>query len=450
MNFNQSKNRRGILMVVGLVFLVCLIFNLNIHLTGFKDDGALFLNPLKNKFDGNFLSFLMYRYNTWSSRIVIEIFTLIGVTVPIVWKLLNAVMMLIAAILPAFLIKRYKDIRWTDLVLSASLFFTFPISFFSETGWVATSTNYLWVYSLGLVSIYPIVQYIRKEHVPQWLYILSAFTTFYASNQEQMALLILGFLLIFGGYLFTQKRSFKPLLPTLGINIFSLIFVFTAKGNDIRYEHELKNWFPDFEQLSYFKRIELGYSSTLRHLFFDNQITILLFTLLLFVFTITRFIYRKKFSLIGVVGLFPFIISLYFSLNSFINNGRVVQILNMFNQYGTTFSIYDPKTWIPDIILSIILFTILLSIIYLLDYQVAAYLPILFICAAIASRLIMGFSPTIWASATRTYLFTYGLFMIAFLYIYTHSKVFNVSKLGMVLVTTVLALYSLFTAFGTL
>lgn len=122
----------------------------------------------------------------------------------------------------------------------------------------------------------------------------------------------------------------------------------------------------------------------------------------------------------------------------------------MFNQYGTTFSIYDPKTWIPDIILSIILFTILLSIIYLLDYQVAAYLPILFICAAIASRLIMGFSPTIWASATRTYLFTYGLFMIAFLYIYTHSKVFNVSKLGMVLVTTVLALYSLFTAFGTL
>ena len=38
MNFNQSKNRRGILMVVGLVFLVCLIFNLIYHIDIWERD----------------------------------------------------------------------------------------------------------------------------------------------------------------------------------------------------------------------------------------------------------------------------------------------------------------------------------------------------------------------------------------------------------------------------
>ena len=46
------------------IFLVCLLFNLNIHLTGFKDDGDLFYKPLINKYNGNYLDFLVNRYGS--------------------------------------------------------------------------------------------------------------------------------------------------------------------------------------------------------------------------------------------------------------------------------------------------------------------------------------------------------------------------------------------------
>ncbi|OFL87598.1 hypothetical protein HMPREF2742_04690 [Enterococcus sp. HMSC072H05] len=62
-------------------------------------------------------------------------------------------MMWIAAILPAYIIQKKDKVNIYGLILSAALFFTFPLTFFSETGWIATTTNYLWVFSMGLLSI---------------------------------------------------------------------------------------------------------------------------------------------------------------------------------------------------------------------------------------------------------------------------------------------------------
>lgn len=39
------------------IFLVCLLLNLNIHLTGFKDDGDLFYKPLTTSITGIILIF---------------------------------------------------------------------------------------------------------------------------------------------------------------------------------------------------------------------------------------------------------------------------------------------------------------------------------------------------------------------------------------------------------
>lgn len=340
----KSNNQKMIIGVGITILIICLVYNINIKLTGFKDDGDLFLKPLMNRFDGNYFKFLINRYNTWSSRVIIELFTLFGVTHPIFWKLMNSLIMSITAILPPYILKKSSKVNFTDLILSAALFFTFPTSFFSETGWVATTTNYLWVYSLGLISIYPLIRYTRKEKRIEWLYYAGIVTTIFASNQEQMALLLLSFTSILTLINWLNQHPIKPLIPTIIVNVCTLIFVLTAKGNNIRYQQELKNWFPDFEQLSFFKKIELGYSSTLRHLFFDFQSTIILFLFLIFVFTISSFIYQKKLSIIGLVGLIPFPVSIVFSLNGFINNSKILTVLNNFNQYGTTIILANPKS----------------------------------------------------------------------------------------------------------
>lgn len=451
----QMKNRKSNhqIVIVGIVLsmlILFLVFNMNIHLDGFKDDGNLFLKPLINKFDGNYINFLVSRYNTWSSRIIIELFTLIGVTNPIIWKLLNAIIMSIAVLLPPYILMRSKDVTPLDLCLSLALFLMIPVSQFSETGWVATTTNYLWVYALGLISIYPLIRYTRQEKKINWLYYTGIITTLYAANQEQMSLLLLVFTTILCLINWSRKRSIKPLIPNMTINILTLFFILTAKGNDIRYDQELNNWFPDFNQLSFIKKIELGYSSTLRHFFFDLQLPVLLFLFLIFIFTISCFVYRKKISFVGVFGLIPFPVSLIFSLNGYLNSPKLLIILNQFNQYGTSIQVLNSRSWVPDIILTIIFFSSLVSLVYLLDFEDMAYLPLLFMCAALMSRLIMGFSPTIWASATRTYLFSYGLINLTSIYLFKNCKTFKSIKIIGFSVFLIFGLIRLFLSFRTL
>lgn len=403
-------------LVLLLFFLICLVFSFHAELNGAKDDSLLFLHPFIRKFDHDYLAFLLHRYSTWSSRSVIELFTLLGVQYHAFWKLANSVLLTAAIALPPYLLKKNKDVRNTDLCVSAALFFTFPLTFFNETGWVATTTNYFWVYSLGLIAFYPIAKYLHKEPVSKITYSIGLLSLIYASNQEQMGLLIFGFLIVFLFYLLYQKKSVKLLLPYLGVNIASLLFIVLASGNKTRYDREVRHWFSDFDQLSLLRKIELGYSSTLRHLFFDHQLTILLVTFFVFCLALAKF-FERKHSLVGIFGLIPFILSGLISLPPLQKTPLLTRFLLMFNHYGTVIQLHQPSTWLPDIILTVIFASLLISLPYLLDYDPISSVPMLFLLASLCVRLVMGFSPTIWASATRTYIFTFGLFCLIYLFL---------------------------------
>ncbi|WP_159721455.1 DUF6056 family protein [Enterococcus sp. CSURQ0835] len=403
-------------LVLLLFFLICLVFSSYAQLNGAKDDNFLFLHPFIRKFDHDYLAFLLHRYSTWSSRSVIELFTLLGVQFHVFWRLANSVLLTCAIALPPYLLKKNRAVKNVDLCVSAALFFTFPLTFFNETGWVATTTNYFWVYSLGLVSFYPIAKFLHREPVSKFAYGVGLLSLVYASNQEQMGLLAFGFLIVFLFYLLYQKKSVLFLLPYLIVNSASLLFIALAGGNKTRYAREVRHWFSDFDQLSLLRKVELGYSSTLRHLFFDQQLTILLVTFFVFCLALAKF-FERKHSAVGILGMLPFILSGLISLPSLQKTPLIAKLLLMFNHYGTVIKIHQPTTWIPDLILSVIFFSLLVSLVYLLDYDPISVVPILFLVAGLCVRLVMGFSPTIWASATRTYIFTFGLFSLIYLFL---------------------------------
>ena len=72
---NGKKN----ILIISFVFLIFIILNFSITLNGSGDDSILFLGPLTSKFGGNYIDFLLNRYQNWSSRLIIEIFTLLSV-----------------------------------------------------------------------------------------------------------------------------------------------------------------------------------------------------------------------------------------------------------------------------------------------------------------------------------------------------------------------------------
>lgn len=398
----DHSEQRSTFIVIGLVFVVALVFSFRIKLTGFGDDDNLFLNPLINEHGGSYLSFLKTRYSTWSSRIIIEIITLVSVQHHLIWRILNSIVMTMCAVLPAFLFKKTKDVKPQSILLSVILFGLVPNSMFSETGWIATTTNYVFAAAMGLLALLSSTQLFVKKEPGFLIFIIGLVATLYAANQEQMLALLLGLNILFFIALCRSKKR-EYIATNIIFIILSAIVIVSAKGNKIRYESEVSRWFPDFESLSFIKKIELGFASTMRHLFFDNQWVVLIFLASLLVLLYLK--YRR--SVFTVFAAIPLVGSLIISNNQLFKINWITNMLNSFGQYGTSFTISDPKTWAADLILMIFLVCVLISIMLYFEFKVKALFVSIIFLGLIFTRMMMGFSPTIWASATRTFLFTY-------------------------------------------
>ncbi|HAP2961727.1 TPA: hypothetical protein ITS54_003405, partial [Enterococcus faecalis] len=97
-----------------------------------------------------------------------------------------------------------------------------PASMINNAGWIATTTNYVWVMAAALLSIWPIMNYIRGKSVNWLSFILSLVFLIYATNQEQMVVIMLVSLLVLAGILYLSKMNILITLPHIAIVIASL------------------------------------------------------------------------------------------------------------------------------------------------------------------------------------------------------------------------------------
>ena len=144
------------------------------------------------------------------------------------WRVLNAIAMSIVAIVPALLIN--SDNRRRGLIIGTGMSLLIPASMINNAGWIATTTNYVWVMAAALLSIWPIMNYIRGKSVNWLSFILSLVFLIYATNQEQMVVIMLVSLLVLAGILYLSKMNILITLPHIAIVIASLVFILTCKG----------------------------------------------------------------------------------------------------------------------------------------------------------------------------------------------------------------------------
>lgn len=385
--------------IVG-IFLMFLIFNMSVSLAGTGDDGILFAGPLLKDFNGNFFSFLSSRYSHWSSRIIIEFFTLLSVQHNFFWRVINTLSLTAMSVIPAYLFNFKK--KPALLMISTSLVLMIPISMFSETGWIATTTNYSWVLSafLGFLMIT-----LKKDHkISLVAWALSLILVAYAGNLEQMCIVLIIVIPIIAYYFYGQK--WWLLAPHYLIVLGNLALIYFCKGNKLRFVKEVSNRFPDFTSLTLFRKIELGYSSSLKSLFFDGHILFLVLGIVLFIA-----LSKSHNVFILFVGSVPLISFLIFNLFSGILNNKlkiIDTVLGSFNKYGTSFKLSHPTTWMTDFVMLFITACIVVALICILktdSIQLFSVLLMLFL--AFITRLILGFSPTVWASGERTSIFMY-------------------------------------------
>ena len=227
--------------------------------TNVGDDMVYF----KTLLDGNSSlgEILAHRYETWSSRMVIEAVLIPLVHCPLLWKILDIVIFTSLPVLLCGLLGVTGRGRWfvTGLVL------LYPFADMASAGWIATTTNYLWPL-WGVLVIGMVLKQLRcGRKVPVWEAAAAFLACAYAGSQEQAAVLLLLLLGMEVLHYISEKRMKQPLLYALcGIDIISLIYIFSCPGNAIRSAQEMAGRMPEFADFTFAEKLYMGLANVER------------------------------------------------------------------------------------------------------------------------------------------------------------------------------------------
>ena len=461
-----------------LIFFI-LIFFLHLFMGLINDDLNFYSTILSNS---SFLDFLIIRYYGWSSRLIIDAFTaLIARENIFIWKLLDSLIYTIGAYLVIKIINMISNYKYDEIIkyFGILLFLMFPFYEMGSAGWIATTSNYLWCFGLGMVSFLPLINHHENKKNGILVYIISIFCLLYSTNQEQCCALIFGLNMLYLINLIIKKEKLnKYNLIAIFISFLSLIFILTCPGNAVRLVSEINTWYPEFAKFTIMHKIYLGTIPTLG-VFIQDKIIFTLFYIMLNICCLVKiknkylkYICYLNICLILFLVIFNGLIEISGIESSLIFQKGIISNVN-----NLTLSVSNHVnvilSHVPTLTQSIKLFTYHgiphLNMYSLITISISIYLlfscllmllkifgknnlfPLVLFIAGFMSRFIMGFSPTVFASSSRTSIFFYMilisliLLLITELYKYDkiNKKYEQILKIVCILSATVSYFYTL-------
>ncbi len=409
---NSFLIKNEIIIVIGSVWFLFLLFNL--YMPTIRYDDLVYFNRLNEM---GYLGASIDHYNTWSSRIIIELFLMFLSKHFLVWKLLNSFVMLGTILVLCKYI--FQKIEVSTFFIVFSIYCMIPLTLMGETGWRATTLNYQWPVIFALVAFYPFYQIINNKKIDIRIYSSCIPLLIFAANQEQVSVCYFVLTSLLSIYLFLKNKYSFRLLPFSLISLAELAFTLTTPGNTVRSIQEVNRWFPQYKIFSFINKIDLGISSFGKPFFLDANIIFMLLFTLTFIIAYSR---TKNFYL-RMASAFP----LFLNLIIFFGNTMTQSFLNvagnssamvwnsanldkMFQKTGTKLAVFYPGTWLSTLLIMALLICLLVGLYISFNDKRKSAFVCLIVLMGVCSRVIMGFSPTVWASGMRTY---YILYMIS-------------------------------------
>lgn len=409
------ENGRGVILALFILELALTIF-----VTPNKFDDKTFIDNIASN---SIISYVGPRYFWWTSRTIIE-FTLCLVlkTSKYLWILLEALMVTLAgySISKLFI----KDNKKENNIMLLFMILVYPLDVMNSAGWAATTTNYMWPLALGLFSLIPIRKIWDGEKIKFWQYPLYTLALLYACNQEQTCAIIVCLYILFTVITTIRDKKLHPylLIQTL-FTIASLIFILTCPGNYERQASEISENFKDIGMLSTLDKLGLGFTANFSEIFTKGDLVFLMFTGLIYVYIMTN--YKDK--LYRVVAAIPFLsilVSHYFRRLT----EKFFPFINLFfDEFGTkdvklTAANCNNLFNVLPIVFSLgITICIVLSLL-LIFKKLKNNVALLIFLAGLASRVMMGFSPTVFVSGERTRIYFDFAMIIASLLVWLEFK----------------------------
>lgn len=341
-----------------------------------------------------FFEFAIYRYKTWSSRLLIESVTMFMSNHYLLFDV--TVLISVAIFFYCFngIFLREEKYRKLQFVSPVIFLLSFPSLFFTSAGLIATVTNYLFPMISFVIAWYCIIQ---EKH---WYTILSLPFLVFACMQEQFTVYasILFVFALISSYL-ECKRINKNYFIATCVSLLGLVSGLLCPGSANRLTTETKIWYPGFETISFPVKIIKGYLETNRVLFVTSELNIVY---LLLVLIIVVSIMKKQYFATFVSGTVIYTVitqrlgmnSLLTAVQRTIDNQNKSEIPNYFS--------------LKENLYPIVLYTLILCIVAVVVFMIfkewkGGLTALVVLAAGYASRMTVSLSPTIYASGLRTY-----------------------------------------------
>lgn len=367
--------------------------------------------------------FLKDRYDWWSSRVVIEAVMMCLVAAPsYLWRILNIMMVLLLVWITGDLFGGRKKLQ--AQLLFFGMMWLVPMISLCSAGWITTTVNYLWCLVLGFIAMRPIKHWLQRESCAKWEYVICPLCILYAANMEQMGAILLGVYLVFGIYLLAEQKRISPFyVIQLVLIVLSLYFILVSPGNYNRNNQEIERYFPEFANMTFGQKIFMGFlENTQYYIAGGNDRGCFVFAALagvLFLCYIANGGLMTKtekplgkmikiliagyslFVNICCSCLFPFLLNV-------VNISRARNFFGVLsgNRYIPGQSYYSDSLIMLQVMVYLLVIICVVLTIYMLHGRTKeTLLQLLILAAGFTSRVIMGFSPTVYASGDRTALF---------------------------------------------
>ncbi len=392
-----KENGRTAILVLFLLELIISIF-----ITPNQYDDDFFIG----KATGNILNFVQSRYYDWTSRVIIEyVLCLVLKISKYLWILLEAFMVAVIG----YSISRVfiNDNKNENNYMLICMILIYPLNVMASAGWAATTINYMWPLAMCLYSLIPIKKMWDKEKIKPYEYILYTVSILFAGNQEQTCAILVGTYIVFTILMIIKDKKIHPYMIIQDILIIaSLIFILTCPGNYVRNNLEMVSNFKDIATLNILDKISLGLTSTIGILVGKGNLVYTLFTFLIMVFIFLNY----KENLYRVVALIPFISAILFKYLMYVSYlafpylGSLQELLLEEKVMLTAITSNNLTYAIPLILAFANIICVTLSLLIIFK-NLKNNVSLLIFFVGLASRLIIGFSPTIWSSKERTMIF---------------------------------------------
>lgn len=387
-------------------FFVLFIISFVLHLfmrTNFGDDSNYFLPALEKS---TYIEFLTMRYESWSSRVIIEGVLVWLVAFPWLWKILDSLVLVLIAWTISYLLDCQQKIKENWFI--SCLVLLYPISDMSSAGWMATTLNYLWVAAFMLFALTGAYNIFHQKPISFWHKVAMILATVYASNQEQACACMCLLFAVFSFYSLLPRFSHVIgrfiLFIQLAICIGNFIFIILSPGNAWRAKSEQFTFLRSVNHGRYtvLEKFTLGFQNSMMTIFNATDMILFLFLAILFITVLFEW---KKPLIWKCIFAIPLMINLL-HLSGMKGFGKLTaetESLLLINNDN-----YMRKGPYIIIIFWAVLLLILVLSLLIISRDLTEFLYMLLIMGTgLGSSMIMGFSPTYDYSGKRTFIFFY-------------------------------------------